>query len=375
MNNTALISRISAPVRLADGLNLAALLLALYLALTTTASLNWLVCLLLTAALILRWLPVLSTAETSPSDTSGRATISDSDVPAVHALSGHALSDTDSAPLQDKLSFTSGSIQTVVQALKEVADDLSEGTREQAGLISTANQQIDSFLEQAERIGQFTREITRSTQQTGQLAQSSEAALVQSLTQMNNLKNEVTTIGQAISKLALLARRIDSIIATVGEIATQSNLLALNASIEAARAGAQGKGFAVVADEVRALSQQSDQAARQVRGILDEVQAAVLRAVEAGETGTEQADTSIQAAQQAGDAVRQIARQIDDIHRTLLQINTAVQAQTTDMETIGIQMERLDRISQQSVVSTRVTEQVTENLTRLSADLGQAVGS
>lgn len=372
MNNTALISRISASVRLADGMNLAALLLALYLALTTTASLNWLVCLLLTAALILRWLPVLSTAETSPSDTSGRATISDSDVPAVQALAG---SDTNAAPLQDKLSFTSGSIQTVVQALKEVADDLSEGTREQAGLISTANQQIDSFLEQAERIGQFTREITRSTQQTGQLAQSSEAALVQSLTQMNNLKNEVTTIGQAISKLALLARRIDSIIATVGEIATQSNLLALNASIEAARAGAQGKGFAVVADEVRALSQQSDQAARQVRGILDEIQAAVLRAVEAGETGTEQADTSIQAAQQAGDAVRQIARQINDIHRTLLQINTAVQAQTTDMETIGIQMERLNRISQQSVVSTRVTEQVTENLTRLSADLGQAVGS
>ncbi len=375
MNNTAVISRDPVFVRMADGLNAAALLVALYLALSTSAPLNWLVCLLLAAGLVLRWMPVFSgmrsstTAAAAHGSGAVTATASDNDqVSTMQIVTGGETA------LQDRISFTSGSIQTVVQALKEVADDLSGGTKEQAGLISTANQQIDSFLEQAERIGQFTREITRNTQETGQLAQSSETALSQSLTQMNNLKNEVTTIGQAISRLAHLARRIDSIIATVGEIATQSNLLALNASIEAARAGTQGKGFAVVADEVRTLSQQSDQAARQVRGILGEIQAAVLRAVEAGETGTEQAETSIQATQQAGDAVRQIAQQIDDIHRTLMQINTAVQAQTTDMETIGIQMERLDRISQQSVVSTRVTEQVTENLTRLSADLEQAIG-
>lgn len=353
--------------RLADGLNLIALLVAIYIALTTPTSLTLLLCLLLATSLVLRWLPTLARANRpAASVVDGKTTVTDTqEIPAVSAAT---------MPLYDQITFTSGSIQTVVQALKEVADDLSRGTKEQAGLISTANHQIESFLEQAERIGQFTRDITRNTHETGELAQSSEAALAQSLTQMNNLKNEVTTVGQAISKLAQLARRIDAIIATVGEIATQSNLLALNASIEAARAGTQGRGFAVVADEVRALSQQSDHAARQVRSILDEVQAAVLKAVEAGETGTEQAAISIQTAQQAGNAVRQIARQIDDIHQTLLQINKAVQAQTTDMETISIQMERLDRIAQQSVVSTRVTEQVTDNLSRLSADLEHAVG-
>jgi methyl-accepting chemotaxis protein len=363
------------PGRIADGLNILALLAALWIVFTTPSIVALALCALLTAGLALRWLPVFPNGKATvsvPVSASAytpetRITATDSDeIPMVTPST---------MPLYHQITFTSGSIQTVVQALKEVADDLSQGTKEQAGLITIANQQIESFLDQAERIGQFTRDITRSTHETSELAQSSESALAQSLTQMNNLKNEVMTIGQAISKLAQLAKRIDAIIATVGEIATQSNLVALNASIEAARAGTQGRGFAVVADEVRMLSQQSDHAARQVRSILDEVQAAVLKAVAAGETGTQQASTSIVTTQQAGDAVRKIAQQIDDIHRTLLQINTAVQAQTTDMETIGIQMERLDRIAQQSVVSTRVTEQVTDNLSRLSADLEQAISA
>jgi methyl-accepting chemotaxis protein len=356
------------PHRIADVLTVLALLVGLWSAFTTPTAVALLLCAALAISLILRWLPDnAAAAPTTASNLTATSTATDAyELPIVSPAT---------MPLQNQIIFTSSSIQTVVQALKEVADDLSQGTKEQAGLITIANQQIESFLDQAERIGQFTRDITRTTQDTSELAQSSQSALAQSLTQMNNLQSEVTTIGQAISKLAQLARRIDSIIATVAEIATQSNLVALNASIEAARAGAQGRGFAVVADEVRTLSQQSDHAAKQVRGILDEVQAAVLKAVEAGETGSQQASTSIQTTRQAGDAFRQIAQQIEDIHRTLLQINTAVQAQTTDMETIGIQMERLDRIAQQSVVSTRVTEQVTENLTRLSGDLEQAVSA
>jgi methyl-accepting chemotaxis protein len=356
------------PYRLiADGLVVLAFLVAVWIAYTRTSFISVFLCLVLALSLLSRWMALYT--------QSGRET-SKSETPHVApSRVTPSVPDDGSLPLHSQITFTSGSIQTVVQALKEVGNDLSRGTKEQAGLITIANQQIESFLDQAERIGQFTRDITRSTQETSELAQSSESALVQSLTQMNNLKSEVMTIGQSISRLAQLARRIDAIIATVGEIARQSNLVALNASIEAARAGTQGRGFAVVADEVRTLSQQSDHAAKQVRSILDEVQAAVLLAVEAGETGTQQASTSIVTTQQAGDALRQITQQIEDIHRTLLQINTAVQAQTNDMETIGIQMERLDRIAQQSVVSTRVTEQVTDNLSRLSADLEQAVSA
>jgi methyl-accepting chemotaxis protein len=146
-------------------------------------------------------------------------------------------------------------------------------------------------------------------------------------------------------------------------------LLALNASIEAARAGTQGRGFAVVADEVRSLAQQSTLAAQQVRAILIEIQTVVKETIDVTESGTIQADEGAQSVQQVNEMMQHLAASVAASYQSIKTIGELVREQTNSMEALSIDMERLDRITQQGLVSARVIEQVSQNLLRLSTEL------
>jgi methyl-accepting chemotaxis protein len=190
---------------------------------------------------------------------------------------------------------------------------------------------------------------------------------------MTALKAQVGTIAETILALSEQTQQIGEIIAAVNDLADQSNLLALNAAMEAARAGEAGKGFAVVAGEVRNLAQQSRQATAQVSAILGEIQKAANTAVMVTEQGTRRAETGVELAQTAGGAMRAIREQAQQVTQSAQQIAASARQQLAGMDQITLAMENINLGAGQSQTGIRQVEQAAHNLNALAAQLAGIV--
>jgi methyl-accepting chemotaxis protein len=274
----------------------------------------------------------------------------------------------------EQLSVTADSLAHAVKAINDVTTQQSIGASEQADLITRTNTLLSDFLELSERVQEQARALTGVAKQASETSESGQTAIRQAIDGISKIREQVTVIANTILTLAQYTQRIDDIIASVSEIATQSNLLALNASIEAARAGAHGRGFAVVADEVRSLSQGSTQAAKQVRAILGEIQAAMKESIRATEEGLQGVDAGVTMTQQADTVMVQLADNISTSFKAVNRIYDIIRQQVDGLEEIAISMERIDRITQKNLSSTRTVEVVALELTRVATDLQITVG-
>ncbi len=274
----------------------------------------------------------------------------------------------------DQLSVTADRLSESIRSINDVTSQQSRGAHEQADLIARTNTLLDDFLDLSSRVQEQARALTAVAKQAAETSQSGQAAIRQAIDGMARIRVQVSAIAGTILALAQFTQRIDDIISSVSEIATQSNLLALNASIEAARAGVHGRGFAVVADEVRSLSQGSTQAARQVRAILGEIQTAMKETVRATEEGLEGVDEGTSRTQQADEVITRLADNIDASYKAVNRIYEIIRQQVDGLEEIAISMERIDRITQKNLASTRSVEIVSVELTQLATDLQITVG-
>ena len=261
-----------------------------------------------------------------------------------------------------------------VQAINEATLQQSSSAGEQSDVIHLTNNLLDDFLKLSERISQQALTVTKAAQETEEISGQGQKAITQAIVGMDDLREQVAAIGKTIVKLAILTQRIDEIINSVSEIATQSNLLALNASIEAARAGAHGRGFAVVADEVRSLAQQSTEAATQVRAILAEIQKAMKETVRATEVSMNGVNNGVERTQEANEVIVQLSESITASNLAVRDIYAVIRQQAEGLEEISISMDRIQMITQNTMASTRAVEAVSTNLTRLASDLQTAVG-
>ncbi len=258
-------------------------------------------------------------------------------------------------------------------AIDEVTQQQSTQAKEQSTVIRSANSMLDSFLQLSEQISTDARHVSQRAQTATDISATGRTAIQQSLASMSDIQTQVEAIASAIVTLARLTGRIDTIISSVSEIATQSNLLALNASIEAARAGAQGRGFAVVADEVRALAKQSTASAKQVRDILGEIQKAMKETVAATQKGMKNVQTGMERTHTANDVITQLSTNVQASRDAVSNIYQIIRQQADGIEEIAINIDRIQRMTEQSVVSTRTVESVSANLSRLANDLQHTV--
>jgi methyl-accepting chemotaxis protein len=260
-------------------------------------------------------------------------------------------------------------LSVIAHSIKDVTTQQSVGAREQVDLIKRMNQLLDDFLELSQSTQDQARSLTGLAKQAAETSTSGQTAIQQAIQGMSQIRAQVTVIATTILSLAQFTQRIDDIISSVSEIATQSNLLALNASIEAARAGAHGRGFAVVADEVRSLSQQSTNAAKQVRVILGEVQSAMKETIRATEDGLKGVDAGVEMTQQADQVMMQLAENVSSSHKGVNRVYEIIRSQVDGLEEISIAMERLDRITQQNLAGARAFEAASADLAKLATSL------
>ena len=295
----------------------------------------------------------------------------------------------------DEVGDLARSIATMAEMLSNLLKDLrgaaADMEREATNVLATSAQQSAMANEQASAIhetGATVAEITQTSKQatsfvdtvisgtsrSDALGAEGQKVVDESVAAMEKLSEQVKAIALAITDLNEQTLQIGDIITTVKDVAEQSNLLALNASIEAAKAGDQGRGFAVVAMEMRTLAEQSKMAANQVRALLGEVQKGTRAAVSATEEGSRRALAAMELAQSAGAAIKGLSDVIRDSSGAARQIAGNTRQQTIGVEQIAVAMNELTLSMQDNVEGTKRIEQVAGNLSNLSKRFSDLVG-
>jgi methyl-accepting chemotaxis protein len=209
--------------------------------------------------------------------------------------------------------------------------------------LTTTGVILEQYIILADQITVQARSVTQLTEHNSHIADDGLMALVTSLARLEQVRGDVNQIAVQINALTEITQRIETMVNSVSEIATQSNLLALNASIEAARAGEHGRGFAVVADEVRVLAKQSTEAAAEVRMLLRSVQSAIKQADQANRAGMEQISEGVQTAETAKQALVAVSQAAQTTQQAARDIFEAIQQQLDGLETVSMNVAKLRR--------------------------------
>ncbi|EKF9173147.1 methyl-accepting chemotaxis protein [Vibrio cholerae] len=192
---------------------------------------------------------------------------------------------------------------------------------------------------------------------------------------IQTLVNELDNATQVVSSLATQINGISSTLDTIRSISEQTNLLALNAAIEAARAGEQGRGFAVVADEVRTLASRSAASTEEIQQVINRLQTESSRAVEVMEKGRSQSDVVVEFSAKANQSLTEINSQIDQINDQNIQVATATEEQSTVVEDINRNVEDINQLTTETSHVADELSRASASLQRLSSQLDKLVGS
>jgi methyl-accepting chemotaxis protein len=250
---------------------------------------------------------------------------------------------------------------------------VASGTVETAAAISETKTTVEEVRQAAQLSSEKAQNVAASAKRVSHASQTGQKSVEETAAGMRHIRGQMDSIAQTIVRLSEQGQSIGGIIASVTDLADQSNLLAVNAAIEAARAGEQGKGFAVVAQEIRSLAEQSKQATTQVRDILSDVQRATGTAVMATEQGRKAVDAGMKQSEQAGEAIRALAKSSEEAVQTATQIVASSQQQVVGMDQIRVAMENINQAGAETAASMRQSETAAKNLHELGQKLKQLV--
>lgn len=269
---------------------------------------------------------------------------------------------------------TNGGIATLSAAASEILAGTmqsSAGATETAAAVSETTATVEEVKQTALLASQKARAVSDAAQKAAQTADAGRKSIEDSVEGMNSIQQQMESIAETIVRLSESSQAIAEIIATVSGLAEQSNLLAVNAAIEAAKAGDHGKGFAVVAQEVKDLADQSKQATRQVRQILNDIQKAVSAAVMTSEQGARTVAVGVEQTTEAGNAIRILAESIADAAQAAAQIAASSQQQLAGMDQVALAMENIKQVSSENAAGAKQSELSAQNLHELGQKLRQ----
>jgi methyl-accepting chemotaxis protein len=273
--------------------------------------------------------------------------------------------------------------QEVIQGVGVVSEAVSRILTSMTQVVSSATQTAASVTEAATTVEEVKQtsslsnqravDVAKIAERAVQVSQTGEQSVQEAVEGMSLVRDQMQSIAESVLKLGEQSRAIGEIITAVSDIAEQSNLLAINAAIEAAKAGEHGKGFAVVAQEVKNLSEQSKEATSQVRTMLEHIQRAANVAVMVTEQGTKSAEAGVKQSIEAGESIRALANSISEAAQAVGQISASSQQQLVGMDQVATAMQDIKEGSQENVASMREIESSVQNLSEVGASLESLV--
>lgn len=269
-----------------------------------------------------------------------------------------------------------GHLSQAVDQLKAAAAQLVSGTQEANELIDSQNMATDQVAAAVTQMGATVREVARHASDAADgahaakgHAQGGQLVVQDTCEAINALNDEVDQASQVISDLEVHTDKIATVLDVIRGIAEQTNLLALNAAIEAARAGEQGRGFAVVADEVRNLSKHTSKATTEIQTMIEHLQKGVGDAVQVMSSGQQRAKHAVEKAAQAGQALSAITEAVTTISDMNAQIASAAEEQSSVTEEISLNVNTISDNANQSAGSSQQVSSASEALAELATDL------
>jgi methyl-accepting chemotaxis protein len=247
----------------------------------------------------------------------------------------------------------------------------TEAQRDQANQIATAMQEMSATVAEVSENSSVT---SNHAQKAEKMALEGGEIVSQTIRTIREVADSVHEMGQRIEQLGKSSGEIGRIIGVIDDIADQTNLLALNAAIEAARAGEQGRGFAVVADEVRKLAERTTTATKEIASMIQSIQDEASSAVDVMSDSGSKVEASVETAHKAELSLKQIIESVSSMQQMVTQIATAATEQAAATEEVNGNMTEIAKMVQHSSVATVEAAKACQDLSALAMDLQQATG-
>ncbi|MHB8990680.1 MAG: methyl-accepting chemotaxis protein [Chloroflexota bacterium] len=240
-----------------------------------------------------------------------------------------------------------------VEQLSRAIDRIAAGAQEQANSIEQATSSVSLLSQSIAQVAAASGEVSTATREAQEAASLGAGSVQKSVQGMSAIKASTDSVAARIQELEGYSEQINSIVETIDDIAEQTNLLALNATIEAARAGEHGRGFAVVADEVRSLAERSSKSTKEISELINQVQRGTHDAVSAMEQGSKEVESGSRLAEEAGQALSSIQAAVEAATRQVKQIASAVQQMESASQQVVTVMDSVSAVVEESSAATR----------------------
>jgi methyl-accepting chemotaxis protein len=269
-----------------------------------------------------------------------------------------------------------GHIRDGVTQIASAAEELSAVTEQTSAGVNSQRIETDQVATAMHEMTTTVQDVARNAEQASEAAQAADHEARQgdqvvqnAIVQMDRLAHEVESSAEAMEQLKRESTKIGSVLDVIKTVAEQTNLLALNAAIEAARAGEAGRGFAVVADEVRGLAQRTQKSTEEIEELIAGLQTGTQQAANRMETSRNLAGTTVELTRKAGEALESITRTVSTIQSMNLQIATAAEEQSAVAEEINRSVLNVRDVSEQTATASQQTAASSIELARLGNQL------
>ena len=266
----------------------------------------------------------------------------------------------------ETLSLSADEMSSIAQSTRMSVDQQKSGVEQVAAAINEMSASV-------QEVATNTSDAAHSAMEADDQAKQINIIVDDTIKSVSKLASEVERIGSVINELQNQTQNIDTVLDVIKGIAEQTNLLALNAAIEAARAGEQGRGFAVVADEVRTLASRTQDSTQEIQEIIESLQSGANSAVDAMKTGREEAEVTLQKAGEAGSSLVNITRAIESISSMNTQIATSAQEQSSVANDVNQNISSISVLADQSAEGVTNSQNVSGKLSTLSNHLHSLV--
>lgn len=271
-------------------------------------------------------------------------------------------------------------IQQDTEHLKSAAADLNNASKSVKSASHKQNENLDQIATAVNELSHVVADTANNSQGAmekvkvaSQISTSSRQVVGASVKNVSNLSASIANANDVISSLAKESQSIIAVLDVIRGIAEQTNLLALNAAIEAARAGEQGRGFAVVADEVRTLASRTQQSTENINEMLGRLEHSVNDAVAAIQQGASEVDSVVAVSEQLARAFDQVSQAVDEANETIYQIAAATEEQSQVVTDINTNVTNLNTLGQQNLKTIENTGDIAGTVNGTVQQLGQKV--